>query len=218
MVQTCYNLYMYYYIGLGFIALLVIWTIGSYLVIRNLEEPKFAVLESNDGYDIREYEPYIIAETDAIGSYDEATRNGFRVIADYIFGNNTSRTSIAMTTPVLESKSSEKIAMTVPVIDTAKDENSRTISFVLPSQYTLETLPMPNNPQVKITQVPSRKVAVLSFTWYPTAKRVDEKKNELLSLLAKAGLEVNGEIQVARYNPPLSMPLMLRNEIIIPIK
>jgi len=209
---------MYYYFGLAFIALLIIWAVGSYLVIRNLEEPKFAVLESKGGYDVREYEPYIIAKTDVAGSYEEASSNGFRIIGDYIFGNNTSRTSIAMTAPVLESKSSEKNAMTVPVIDTEKDENSRTISFVLPSEYTLETLPMPNNPQVTIAQVDSRKVVVLSFTWYPTAKRVESKKKELLALIEKDGLEVDGEIQVARYNPPLSMPLVLRNEIIIPIK
>lgn len=209
---------MYYYVGAAVFVLLFIWAVGSYLVIRNIEEPKFTLVESKTGYDIRDYEPYIIAETDVTGDYNDATSNGFRIIADYIFGNNTSRSSIAMTAPVLESKSSEKIAMTVPVIDTEKDESTRTISFVLPSEYTLETLPMPNNPQVTITQVDSRKVVVLSFTWYPTAKRVESKKKELLALIEKDGLEVDGEIQVARYNPPLSMPLVLRNEIIIPIK
>jgi hypothetical protein len=209
---------MYYYLGFALIALLVFWTVGSYLVIRNIEEPKFTLVERKTGYDIREYGSYIIAETDVTGDYDDATSKGFRIIADYIFGNNTSRSSIAMTAPVLESKSSEKIAMTVPVIDTEKDGDIRTISFVLPSEYTLETLPLPNNPQVKISQVLSRKVAVLSFTWYPTAERVEKKKKELLTLLAKDGLEADGEIQVARYNPPLSMPLMLRNEIIVAIK
>ena len=209
---------MYYYLGFAVIGVLVIWAVGSYLVVRTIEEPKFTLVENKKGYDIRAYEPYIIAETDVTGDYNDATSNGFRVIADYIFGNNTSRSSIAMTAPVLENKSSEKIAMTVPVIDTEKDENSRTISFVLPSQYTLETLPMPNNPQVTITQVDARKVAVLSFTWYPTAKRVEAKKQALIALLERDGLKTDGEIQVARYNPPLSMPLMLRNEIIIPIK
>lgn len=209
---------MYYYFGIIVFALLIIWAVGSYLVIRTIKEPTFTVTARKDGYEIREYAPYIVAKTDVIGSYDEATKNGFRIIADYIFGNNTSRSSIAMTAPVLENKSSEKIAMTVPVIDTEKDKNLRTISFVLPSEYTLETLPKPNNPQVVITQVDSQKVAVLSFTWYPTAKRVESKKKALLALIEKDGLEVAGEIQVARYNPPLSMPLILRNEIIIPIK
>jgi len=207
-----------YYFALAVIVLLGIWAAGSYLVIRNIEEPKFTLIESKTGYDIREYGSYLTAETDVTGNYSDATSKGFRIIADYIFGNNTSRSSIAMTAPVLERTSSEKIAMTVPVIDTEIDASTRTISFVLPSEYTLETLPLPNNPQVKITQVPPRKVAALTFTWYPTANRVEEKKNELLSLLAKDGLEVAGEIQVARYNPPLSMPLMLRNEIIIAVK
>jgi hypothetical protein len=209
---------MYYYLSIAILGLLIIWAVGSYLVIRNIEEPKFTIVGSKDGYEIREYEPYIVAETDVIGDYGKTTSKGFGIIADYIFGNNTSRSSIAMTAPVLENKSSEKIAMTVPVIDTEKDEGSRTISFVLPSEYTLETLPMPNNPQVTITQVSSRKAAILSFTWYPTAKRVEIKKKELQTLLKKDGLEIDGEIQVARYNPPLSMPFMLRNEIIIPIK
>jgi len=208
---------MYYYFGFGVLALLIIWTIVSYLVIRNIEEPKFTVLQNKNGYDIREYAPYIIAETEVVGNYKEATSNGFRIIADYIFGNNTSRSSIAMTAPVLEG-SSEKIAMTVPVINTEKSETVRTISFVLPSEYTLETLPKPNNPKVTITPVDSQKVAVLSFTWYPTANRVEKKKKKLLSLLERDGVVVAGEIQTARYNPPLSMPLMLRNEIFIPIK
>lgn len=213
---------MYYYFGLTVLVLLVIWVIGSYAVIYNIEEPKFTILEEKDGYEIREYAPYIIAETTITGDFNKSTNDGFRIIADYIFGNNTSRSSIAMTAPVLENESSvnkfEKIAMTVPVIDTVENEQMRTISFVLPSKYTLETLPKPNNPQVTITPVETQKVAVLSFTWYPTAKRVDKKKKELIALLKKDGVEVNGKIQVAQYNPPLSMPLTLRNEIIIPIK
>ncbi len=208
---------MYIYFGLAVVGLLSVWAIGSYLVIRNIEEPKFTVIASKDGYVVREYEPYIIAETEVTGTYKEATNKGFRVIADYIFGNNTARSSIAMTAPVLES-SSEKIAMTVPVIDSEGTDRTRVISFVLPSSYTMETLPIPNNPLVKLTAVPSRKAAVASFTWYPTAERVEAKKEELQAQLIRDGVTINGDIQVARYNPPLSMPLILRNEIIIPIK
>jgi hypothetical protein len=208
----------YTYILIGLIVLLIIWSVGSYLVIRNIEEPKFSLVESKEGYEIREYDPYITAETEVVGSYDKATSDGFRIIADYIFGNNTSSSSIAMTTPVLETKSSEKIAMTTPVLETKGEGENRVIAFVLPSEYTLETLPKPNNPKVVIKSVASRKVAVLSFTWYPTEERVEIKKKELISLLEKDGLVVDGEIQVARYNPPLSMPLLLRNEIIVQIK
>jgi len=207
---------MYYYIFGTLLLLVIVWTLGSYLVVRSIEEPTYSVLEKKVGYEIRQYAPYIIAETEVTGTYDEATNEGFRIIADYIFGNNTAKESIAMTTPVLENQS-QKIAMTTPVLNTLAEDETRMISFVLPSQYTLDTLPLPNNPRVQITPVDSRTVAVLRFTWYATAERVNAKKQELLERLAKDNLSVIGDVQVARYNPPLSMPLMLRNEIIIPI-
>ncbi len=208
---------MYYFI-FGLIGLFLVWTVGSYLVIRNLEEPKYAVLETKSDYEIREYAPYLIAETRVTGNYDEATRQGFRIIADYIFGNNVSQSSIAMTAPVLENKASEPIAMTIPVLETETNSEERVISFVLPSEYTLATLPRPNNPEVNIREVGTRKVAALKYTWYPTAARAEAKKTELKNLLAQDGFVIAGDIQVARYNPPLSMPLMLRNEILIPLE
>ncbi|MFT5036680.1 MAG: hypothetical protein ACI9VM_000243 [Candidatus Azotimanducaceae bacterium] len=207
---------MYYYFGLGLIVLLVIWLVGSYVVIRNLEEPSYTVLEKRKGYEVRKYDPYIIAETEVTGSYSDSLNEGFRVIADYIFGNNTSKTSIAMTTPVLENKS-ESIAMTVPVINTSENEQVRIISFVLPSKYTLETLPEPNNSKVRLTEVKARTVVALRFNWYAMESRAAKKQALLEALIAKDGLVVNGPVQVAQYNPPFSMPLMRRNEIIIPI-
>lgn len=92
---------------------------------------------------------YIVAETTVAGGFTDGLESGFRIIADYIFGNNTSKTSIAMTTPVLET-TAEKISMTVPVISTLGEEAGRTVSFVLPAKYTPETLPQPNNPAVNL--------------------------------------------------------------------
>lgn len=207
---------MYQYIGLGVVALLVIWTIGSYLVIHNLEEPTYTVLENKNGYEVRQYDPYIVAEAQVEGNYEEALNEGFRIIADYIFGNNTSKASIAMTAPVLQNES-ENIAMTVPVINEEADDTLRNVSFVLPSKYTIETLPTPNNAKVKLKEIPGRTVAVLKFNWYATANRVDSKQSLLENLIAADGLTQNGPVQVAQYNPPLSIPITRRNEIIIPI-
>jgi hypothetical protein len=206
---------MYYYTFFGIIAVLLVWAIGSYLVIRNLEEPKFTVLEKRDGYEIREYAPYIVAETKVSGTYSRGLNQGFGAIADYIFGNNTTKTSIAMTAPVLQEES-EAIAMTVPVINTL--EENRTVSFVLPSKYTMDTLPLPNNPAVELREISARKVAVLSFTWYATGSRVDSKRAELEKKLFNDSEIIDGPAQVAQYNPPASFPFTLRNEIIIPIK
>ena len=212
---------MYYYIFGGLIVVILLWVIGSYAIIWSIEEPSYTVIEKKDGYEIREYAPYILAETTVTGNYSDATEEGFRIIADYIFGNNTTKESISMTTPVLESQTietSEKIAMTTPVLETTVDDEARKIAFVLPSKYTLETLPKPNNQAVKITSVPARKVAVLKYTWYPTEARVEAKKALLMSYLERDNLVIGGEIETARYNPPLSMPLTLRNEILVPVE
>lgn len=212
---------MYYYIFGGAGVLLIIWAIGSYLAIRYIEEPTYTLLERKQGYEIREYQPYIVAETTVTGGYRESLNQGFRLIADYIFGNNTTKQSISMTTPVLEAVAavqSEKIAMTVPVIETATSNETRTVSFVLPATYTMETLPIPNNDAVRLLEVPAQTVAVLRFSWYATPERVAAKKETLRTLLERDGVVTIGSYRSALYNPPLSMPLTLRNEIIVPIQ
>lgn len=212
-----FNMYIYY-VFLGIIIVLILWAAGSYLFVRNIEKPTYSVIETKDGYEIREYQPYIVAETTVSGDRQEALNAGFQIIADYIFGNNVSKARIAMTSPVLESQISEKIAMTVPVLDTETESEERIIAFVLPSEYTLESLPTPNNSAVEIREVAAQKVAVLKFAWYPTQNRVANKKVLLKSFLERDGVEIIGDTQVAQYNPPFSMPLILRNEIIIPIE
>jgi len=205
-----------YYLAFGLLAALALWTVGSYLAIRNIEEPSYTVLERRVGYEIRQYDSYIVAETEITGTYREALGGGFRLIADYIFGNNTSKTSISMTAPVLET-TSEKIAMNVPVATTVGESLTRNVSFVLPSKYTLDTLPTPNNPQVTLREVSATTVAALRFTWYATESRVEAKKALLEELITTDGYIISAPVQVAQYNPPLSMPLTRRNEILIPI-
>ncbi|MES2966572.1 MAG: heme-binding protein [Patescibacteria group bacterium] len=210
---------MIYYIFGAVMVVMLLWVAGSYLVIWNIEEPAYTVLEKKDGYEIRKYDSYIQAQTVVAGTYNEATEQGFRIIADYIFGNNVRTENISMTTPVLETPNQpEKIAMTVPVLESSADTATRTIAFVLPSKYSLATLPTPNNPAVTIAPIPSRTVAVLRYTWYPTEARTETKKQLLMEYLARDNKTITGAIETARYNPPLSMPLTLRNEIIIPIQ
>jgi SOUL heme-binding protein len=210
---------MYYYIFGALVGGVALWAIGSYLVIARIEEPAYTVVEKKDGYEIRQYQPYIMAKTTVTGNYAEATNKGFRIIADYIFGNNTKKESIAMTTPVLESEAgSEKIAMTTPVLESAGENNERTIAFVLPSKYTMDTLPAPNNNAVTFMEVPARKVAALRFSWYANESRMETKKELLKSYLKRDSVIASGAAETARYNPPLSMPLLLRNEVLIPIE
>jgi hypothetical protein len=211
---------MYYVIG-GIVGLLIVWALGSYLAVRSLEEPSYVVTEKRDGYEVRMYNPYIVAETVVNSSeYNRDLNQGFRAVAGYIFGDNIAAEKISMTTPVLEQPGdrSVKIAMTVPVLEDQSDNVTRTIAFVLPSKYSLTTLPTPNNDQVTLREVDGRKVAALRFTWYGTPDRVTAKKAQLLKKLQQDGFTVISEPQAAFYNPPLSMPLVLRNEILIEIE
>jgi hypothetical protein len=211
---------MYYVIG-GIVLLLVIWAIGSWLVVQSLEEPSYTVTEKRDGYEVRMYDPYIVAETVVNSSeYNRDLNQGFRAVAGYIFGDNTSAEKISMTTPVLEQPGdrSEKIAMTVPVLEDQSGNATRTVAFVLPSKYSLTTLPTPNNDKVTLRAVDGRKVAALRFTWYGTPDRVAAKKALLLEKLQRDGLTAISEPQAAFYNPPASMPLVLRNEILIEVE
>lgn len=212
---------------------LIVWFLYSWLSVRAIEEPRYEVVTSAQGYEIREYAAYIIAETTISGAKDrdEAARKGFPIVAGYIFGDNTSKDKIAMTAPVnTEASESEKIAMTVPVntekigmtvpVNTEQEKADGTykISFVMPSEYTLETLPIPNDSRVSIKEVPSHKVAVKRFNWSASESAVKAQEEALLAALARDGVETVGAINVARYNPPWTMPFMIRNEVHVEVK
>lgn len=212
--------------------ILILWTVASYIFSHSVASPHYTVLEQRQGYEIRMYDPYITAQVDVSGTYDEALGTGFRTLADYIFGNNTKQTPLAMTAPVTEQEDvsekmamtapvivseSEKLAMTAPVVERG-DERTRTISFVMPFDYTLETLPKPNNPDVKIVPQPARKVAVLRFSWYRGEDRVAGKKQELLDLLARDGVTPQGVPEYAGYNAPFTAPWLNRNEVMVEVE
>lgn len=211
-------------------ALLAVWTAGSYALERSVKTPEYTVIEKGKGYEVRTYQPYITAQVEVTGTYDESLNEGFRLLADYIFGNNTKQASIAMTAPVSESESeklamtapvtvadNEKLAMTAPVMERA-GESSRTISFIMPFEYTLDTLPKPNNPKVKIVPQEARTVAVLRFSWFRGSERVAEKKQQLLSLLERDGVTAMGTPEYAGYNAPFTAPWLNRNEVMVEIK
>ncbi len=207
----------YMYIFITITALLLIWSLASFF-FNSVASPQYSVLEKKKGYEIRMYEPYITAQVEVNASRNSALNQGFSILADYIFGNNTKRTDIAMTAPVTEGETEfEKMAMTAPVTESG-NEQTRIISFVMPLEYTLETLPKPNNPEVKIVPQEARKVAVLRFSWFRNSERIARKKQELLMLLERDSIEPTGVPEYAGYNAPLTAPWLNRNEIIVEIE
>lgn len=199
------------------ITLVLIWTIGSWLVVRNIEQPAYTLIEKRDGYEIRDYVPHLVAEVEVSGTRQQGINQGFRLLADYIFGNNTTETGIAMTAPVSESASAP-IAMTAPVMEQGSDNGTRKVTFSMPSEYTLESIPKPNNPLVKLREIPAQRVAVRVFGWYAGDRRVDAIKRQLLADLGHDGVVATEMPSYAGYNPPFSAPWMRRNEVMVVVE
>jgi hypothetical protein len=198
---------------------LVIWILGTLFVIRGIEEPSYTLVEKREGYEIREYASYIVAEVEVDGDMRDALSAGFRQLAGYIFGGNTTRSSIAMTAPVMDTaKASENIAMTVPVMDTLSNSGKHIVAFTMPSIYTLENLPKPDNANIRFRVVENNRRAVLRYTGYATEARVDAKKKSLIEWLTRDGYTMKWDIISAQYNPPLSFPLLRRNEVMVDIE
>ena len=186
-------------------------------VAMAIEEPKFTVLEKTPPFELRLYAPMILAEVQVGGDLDEASSQGFRLIAGYIFGQNQLSQKIDMTAPVAIEQQSAKIAMTAPVSIESHSGQS-TVSFVMPSEYTLETLPKPLNPKVQIRQIPQVKRAVIQFSGFYNSQKVAEKTLELEQWMQSMNLAPVGAPKFARYNPPWTLPFMRRNEIMIDVR
>jgi len=192
-----------------------------------IEEPSFKVIVKSGNFELRQYAPMLVAETLVDGDMDDAGSTGFRRIADYIFGNNQVQTStgsakIAMTAPVTMEPQSQKIAMTAPVAlmpaESMGASKQWRVHFVMPSQYNMNTIPKPKNPDVKLREIPGKLFAVSSFTGFNTQTRVQAKTDELNVWIGQKNLKVLSQAQLARYDPPWTLPMFRRNEVMIEVE
>ena len=204
-------------IGLAGFALL---GVSSILVAKSamaIEKAKYTVVEKEDDFEIRQYEPQIVAETFVEGDLEEVGDEGFRRLYGYISGDNQKKQSISMTAPVGKEANSEKIAMTAPVGQEQKDNRWR-ITFLMPAEYTLETLPVPTDSRVKLVQDPGRLMAAIRYSGTWSEAGYEENKALLEEFIEKRGLIKAGEPVWARYDPPFMPWFLRRNEVMIPIK
>ena len=188
-----------------------------------IEEPEYTLIKKEKPFELRAYAPMIVAEVEVSGDMKQASNRGFRLIADYIFGNNTAvdgdSAKISMTAPVtMEPKvgDSEKISMTTPVtMEQNGAADSWRVHFVMPSEYSIKTLPKPNNSQVNIREVAPQTYAVIRFSGFTGEQKVAEKTQDLLNWMEKQGLTAVGYPELARYNSPITPPFFRRNEVMV---
>lgn len=185
-----------------------------------IEEPNFRVLDRDGAFALREYAPYLVAETRVQSGFETAGNAAFQRLFRYISGNNVTQQKIAMTAPVTQSRNEargEKIAMTAPVTQVAAGEGYR-VAFVLPASYTLETAPTPLDRTIEIRAVPAQLVASWRYSGRWSESNYREAESRLREQIAERDLEAVGDPILARYNPPFMPPFLRRNEVLIPVR
>lgn len=181
------------------------------------EEPHHLREPLTDNIEIRRYGPRIAAETTVDGDEDRARNIGFRRLANYIFGGNHHDQTISMTAPVGQQSASDEIAMTAPVAQSRTDNDQWVIRFFMPSKWTMDTLPDPDDDKVRLVSVPGETFAVLRFSGDRSPKAVADRTDELRKTLHDKGIEPVGDAVAWFYDPPWTLPFLRRNEVAIPV-
>ena len=182
-------------------------------IMSDVEKPKYQATALTNDIELRSYDPMLVALVQMSGSRKDAISEGFRVLADYIFGNNTLEQNISMTAPV-EQQAGQKISMTAPVQQQQRSV-SWVISFVMPKQFTLKTIPKPNNEMVKINEVPAQRLITIRFSGSNSDDNIRKNESALFNYITQNKINVTGEPKYAFYNPPWTLPFMRRNEIMV---
>lgn len=238
--------------GVGEFLITLLAGVGQIVGIRaGTEQPRYEVVGRVGEAEIRRYAPQIAAEALVEGPVETARNEGFRRVAGYIFGDNTTRASVAMTAPVVQGREagggsqsiamtapvvqsraaqgesiamtapvvqarggrSESIAMTSPVVQKAAGGETWSIQFIMPSKYTMDTLPQPNDPRVRLVEIPARTFAVVRFSGLGRQDAVARREKALDAALAGSSWRASGEAVTWYYDPPWTVPFLRRNEV-----
>jgi hypothetical protein len=212
-------------------ALLGITLLSGASAAMAIEEARYTVIKQDGMFELRDYAPHIVAETQVDSTLEEAGNTAFQALFGYISGQNAPRSKIAMTAPVSQQASGERIAMTAPVSQQASGERIAmtvpvsqqgqsgqwAVSFTMPARYTLSSLPEPTNPRVVLRERPAQRMAVVRYSGRWTQANYEQHQQRLQQWLAQQGLQVSGAPVWARYNAPFTPWFMRRNEILLPL-
>ncbi|MGJ5130348.1 SOUL family heme-binding protein [Bradyrhizobium oligotrophicum] len=178
-------------------------------LMSRVEHPRYDVVSRDGDFEIRAYAPMIIAQAEVQGARKPAIEEGFRIIAGYIFGANRAKAKIAMTAPVQQ----QATALPTAGDETASDRWS--VSFVMPSNWTLQKLPPPEDARIKLTAVPAQRMVALTFSGSTSDGIIADKTRALRDYAQRKGLTVTGSPLLGFYNPPWTLPMLRRNEVML---
>ena len=179
------------------------------------QTPQYTVLDKYSAIELRAYAPTLMAEVTVQAERSQALRAGFRVLAGYIFGGNISAEKVAMTSPVTQT-ASEKIAMTSPVTQAGSD-GVWTVSFMMPREYTRDTLPTPKDDTIRFVETAPVQKLTFTFSGWATARRLNGAERVLRAYARQTGLNISGPVEYYYYDDPLTLPWKRRNEVAFPV-
>jgi len=204
------------------ITLITAWSLLLPVIAMAIEEPEFEVVERREGYDIRRYDPYIVAEVTVSGPFKDTGSTAFRILADYIFGANTSGTKMEMTAPV-ESQAVEsgtRMEMTAPVLSVPENEKEDRYryAFVIERRYDLESVPKPLDERINLREAHQGTVAVRRYSGTWSQSNYEQNRDKLMLALRRDGLATVGQPYLARYDAPFVPWFLRRNEVIVQLE
>lgn len=193
----------------------------AYAQYRETEQPSYEVVKSDKRFEVRDYAPMIVAEVTHRGERRRASGASFRRLAAYIFAQDRpdgGGERIAMTAPVIEAQvdQDEPIAMTSPVLQEETGTGEWRMRFVMPSRFTMATLPTPPS-DIALIEVPARRVAAVRFSGYASDADLAIMEAMLAEWIEAEGLSAAGEFEYAFYDAPMVPPQRRRNEVLIEV-
>jgi hypothetical protein len=165
-----------------------------------VEQVPYQVIQEYPGFEVRNYSEHSLVFIDATGDLAASSNSAFQPLFKFISGDNTA---------------GQKVSMTAPVFQEQTAVNQHRISFAMPGTLTPGTVPTPKNSQLTVSVVPGHLAAALQFRGSWDESRVKQKADQLLSMVTAAGLQPEGPVIFARYNPPFYPPILRRNEVLV---
>lgn len=183
-----------------------------------VEAAHYRVLEEREGYELRAYDAQTVAQILLDGDIKTAVFRGFEPLSNYFFWNNERKP-----TPDNSEGGRERMQMTTPIIVQGDEPEVVNVQghwmwFYLPQKYTPETAPTPKDERVKVEQKPAFEAAVIKFNGWGEMGAMREHEDLLRALLKRDGIAVAGLPLYARYDPPWTVPIFRRNEVILPVQ
>jgi len=176
---------------------------AAYAQYRQTEQPDYTLARADEDFELRDYPALVVAEVSNAGTRESASGASFRRLAAYIFAQD-------------RPEGGEKIAMTAPVLQDEPKPGQWRMRFVMPSKYTLGTLP-PAPADITLTETPARRMAAVRFSGNASARDLALMEARLRDWMREARLMPAGEAEFAFYDAPMIPGPLRRNEVLIPV-